>query len=72
MTETTYSMDGYIPITDYGFIGDMHTCALISKSGSLDFMCWPVFDSPSVFCRILDKDKRGVLFNPAKDGTRGD
>lgn len=52
---------GYCPITDYGIIGDMHTCALISKAGSIDFMCWPVFDSPSVFCRILDKDKGGYF-----------
>lgn len=50
---------GYCAIEDYGIIGDMHTCALVSKNGSLDFMCWPVFDSPSVFCRLLDKDKGG-------------
>lgn len=52
---------GYCPIEDYGFIGDMHTCALVSKSGSVDFMCWPVFDSPSVFCRLLDKTKGGYF-----------
>lgn len=52
---------GYCPIEDYGLIGDMHTCALISKSGSLDFACWPVFDSPSIFCRLLDKDKGGYF-----------
>lgn len=52
---------GYYPIADYGFIGDMHTCALVSKNGYLDFMCWPAFDSPSVFCRLLDKDKGGYF-----------
>lgn len=52
---------GYHAIEDYGIIGDMHTCALISKDGSLDFMCWPVFDSPTVFCRLLDKDKGGYF-----------
>lgn len=36
---------GYYPIADYGFIGDMHTCALVSKNGYLDFMYWPAFDS---------------------------
>lgn len=49
----------YNAVEDYGIIGDMHTCALIDKSGSLDFMCWPVFDSPSVFCRLLDANKGG-------------
>lgn len=59
---------GYPPIGDYGLIGDMHTCALVSKCGSIDFMCWPVFDSPSVFCRLLDKDKGGYFsINPAPE-----
>lgn len=49
----------YCSIDNYGLIGDMHTCALVSKFGSIDFMCWPVFDSPSVFCRLLDKDRGG-------------
>ncbi|GFF81161.1 uncharacterized protein C4H3.03c [Aspergillus lentulus] len=49
----------YTSIEDYGLVGDMHTCALISKTGSLDYMCWPVFDSPSVFCRILDRTQGG-------------
>ncbi|OLN88730.1 Uncharacterized protein C4H3.03c [Colletotrichum chlorophyti] len=52
---------GYLPIEDYGMIGNMHTCALIGMNGSLDFMCWPDFDSPSVFCRLLDKEKGGFF-----------
>ncbi|RHZ56968.1 hypothetical protein CDV55_104084 [Aspergillus turcosus] len=51
----------YNAIEDYGLIGDMHTCALVSKEGSLDFMCWPVFDSPTVFCRLLDTKKGGYF-----------
>ena len=34
---------GYLPIEDYGLIGNMHTCALVSIDGSVDFMCWQVF-----------------------------
>ncbi|OJJ99561.1 glycoside hydrolase family 15 protein [Aspergillus aculeatus ATCC 16872] len=49
----------YCGLEDYGLVGDMHTCALVSKNGSIDSMCWPVFDSPSIFCRILDKAKGG-------------
>ncbi|KAF7563494.1 hypothetical protein G7046_g644 [Stylonectria norvegica] len=50
---------GYLPIEDYGMVGNMHTCAMVGIDGSIDFMCWPDFDSPSVFCRLLDKDKGG-------------
>ncbi|KAL8295326.1 hypothetical protein RB598_005738 [Gaeumannomyces tritici] len=50
---------GYLPVENYGIIGNMRTCALVGMDGSIDFMCWPDFDSPSVFCRLLDKDKGG-------------
>ncbi|KAL0474298.1 Six-hairpin glycosidase-like protein [Neurospora intermedia] len=52
---------GYLPIESYGLIGNMRTCALVGMDGSVDFMCWPEFDSPSVFCRLLDKDKGGYF-----------
>ena len=58
----------YSAIEDYGLIGDMHTCALVSKAGSLDYMCWPVFDSPSVFCRLLD-DKKGGFYSVGPQET---
>lgn len=48
-----------LQIEDYGLIGDMRTCALVGKNGSLDFMCWPKFDSPSIFARILDTSQGG-------------
>ncbi|KAH7369007.1 glycosyl hydrolase [Plectosphaerella cucumerina] len=51
----------YLPIEDYGMIGNMHTCALVGMNGSVDFMCWPDFDSPSVFCRLLDHKKGGFF-----------
>ena len=51
----------YRPIADHGVIGDLNTVALISKEGSIDFMCFPDFDSPSIFARLLD-DQRGGHF----------
>lgn len=49
----------YQPIEDYGVIGDLHTVALVGKNGSIDWFCYPRFDSPSVFGAILDDEKGG-------------
>ncbi len=51
----------YPPISDYGLISDMHSCALVSKTGSIDWCCFPRFDSPAVFSRILDWGKGGYF-----------
>ncbi|KAJ3009363.1 hypothetical protein HKX48_008014 [Thoreauomyces humboldtii] len=50
---------GYLPIENYGMIGNMRTCAMVGTDGSVDFMCFPQFDSPSIFARILDQHKGG-------------
>ncbi|MCH9608774.1 MAG: Trehalase [Chlamydiales bacterium] len=52
----------YQPIENYGIIGDMNTVALVGIDGSIDFMCYPDFDSPSVFASMLDS-RKGGFFN---------
>lgn len=61
----------YQPLENYGFIGDLHTVALVGVDGSIDYMCFPHFDSPTVFGALLD-DERGGRFKigPAKEGSR--
>ncbi|MCG8351802.1 MAG: glycoside hydrolase family 15 protein [Chloroflexales bacterium] len=49
----------YQAIEDYGIIGNMHSVALVGKNGSIDWLCLPRFDSPSVFGSILDDQKGG-------------
>ncbi len=51
----------YQQIEDYGIIGNMRTSALIGMNGSIDWMCFPHFDSPSIFGRVLDKNKGGYF-----------
>jgi GH15 family glucan-1,4-alpha-glucosidase len=49
----------YAPIEDYGIIGDLHTVALVGKDASIDFLCLPSFDSPSIFAALIDADRGG-------------
>lgn len=53
---------------DYGIIGNCKSAALISKTGSIDWCCLPIFDSPSVFAKLLDDKKGGCQsFQVAED-----
>jgi len=51
----------YQPIENYGIVGDMNTVALVGLNGSIDFMCYPEFDSPTIFAALLDKKKGGFF-----------
>src|SRR5437667_172305 len=69
----------FLPVGDYGVIGDLHTAALVGRNGSIDWLCAPRFDSPSRFAALLDPARGGclgtceaeVVFEPRFDyGTR--
>ena len=49
----------YKPIENYGIIGDLHTIALVGMDGSIDFMSFPQFDSPTIFAALLDENRGG-------------
>ncbi len=61
----------YLPIEDHGIIGDLHTVALVGVDGSIDFLCFPFFDSPTIFAALLDANRGGCFqISPRLDGVR--
>lgn len=61
----------YKPIASYGVVGDLRTAALISQEGSVDWLCLPRFDSPSVFGAILDEQRGGFFSIVPAEGNFG-
>ncbi len=59
------------PIEGHGVIGNLGTCALVALDGTVDFLCWPRFDSPSVFAALLDVERGGdFTLEPQLDHAR--
>ncbi len=59
-------LSGYPLIADHGLIGDLHTSALVSTDGAIDWFCAPRFDSPSIFGSLLDHERGGRCSITAK------
>ncbi len=59
MVRSLLSTDTYPLIEDHAIIGDLKTAALVEKTGTINFLCFPTFDAPSVFAALLDQKKGG-------------
>ncbi len=56
------------PIESYGMIGDCQTAALVGKDGSIDWLCWPRFDSDACFASLLGGQSNGFwLITPHEE-----
>jgi GH15 family glucan-1,4-alpha-glucosidase len=57
------------PIADLAFVSDRHSCALVDRAGTVEWLCFPRFDGPSVFARLLDDDAGHWTVQPAAEWT---
>jgi GH15 family glucan-1,4-alpha-glucosidase len=61
--------DGSVLIADYAFLSDCRSSALVAGDGSVDWLCWPRFDSDALFCAVLDPERGGRFrLAPADSG----
>jgi alpha,alpha-trehalase len=64
LPQTGLTRSPFTPIANYGFLSNCHTGALVAPDGTIDWLCVPRFDSPSVFGALLDRGAGGFRFAP--------
>jgi GH15 family glucan-1,4-alpha-glucosidase len=64
MPQSAATPSPFTPIANYGFLSNCHTGALVAPDGTVDWLCVPRFDSPSVFGALLDRGAGGFRFGP--------
>src|SRR5438876_8793278 len=69
MISLNADMRSYQPINSYGVIGDCRSAVLVAPDGSIDWGCLPDFDSPAIFCRLLDAEHGGYFQISPSAGT---
>lgn len=71
-SQAAHERSRYAPIGTYGIVGDCRTCALVSRDGSVDWLCLPHFAGPSLFAALLDAERGGRFVVHPRGDYRAD